>query len=100
MASITYLFSDSSSHCHRRSRYVIFIVRFLYIVTKPMFNCFCSDLSEDVQSLQRQNTDLSEDVQRLGRQNTDIMVSLQAMISAEKSRNTGFTFLHFLTTVT
>jgi hypothetical protein len=38
MASIIYLFSDSSSHCHRRSRYVIFIVRFLYIVTKPMFN--------------------------------------------------------------
>jgi hypothetical protein len=37
MASIIYLFSDSFSHCHRRSRYVLLFVRFLYIVTKPMF---------------------------------------------------------------
>jgi hypothetical protein len=33
MASIIYLFSDSSSHCHRRSRYVILFVCFLYTVT-------------------------------------------------------------------
>jgi hypothetical protein len=52
IASIIYLFSDSSSpchrrsshchrrssHCHRRSRYVIIFVCFLYIVTKPLFN--------------------------------------------------------------
>jgi hypothetical protein len=38
IVSIIYLFSDSSSHCHRRSRYVIIFVWFLYIVTKPLFN--------------------------------------------------------------
>jgi hypothetical protein len=37
MASIIYLFSDSLNHCHRRSRYVVLFVCFLYIVTKPMF---------------------------------------------------------------
>jgi hypothetical protein len=38
IVSIIYLFSDSSSHCHRRSRYVIIFVWFLYILTKPLFN--------------------------------------------------------------
>jgi hypothetical protein len=38
MASIIYLFSDSLNHCHRRSRYVVLFVCFLYIVTKPLFN--------------------------------------------------------------
>jgi hypothetical protein len=37
IASIIYLFSDSLSHCHRRSRYVVLFVCFLYIVTKPLF---------------------------------------------------------------
>jgi hypothetical protein len=37
IASIIYLFSDSLNHCHRRSRYVVLFVRFLYIVTKPTF---------------------------------------------------------------
>jgi hypothetical protein len=37
MASIIYLFSDSSSHCHHLSRYVLLLVCFLYIVTKPLY---------------------------------------------------------------
>jgi hypothetical protein len=44
MASIIYLFSDSFSPCHRRSRYVILLVCFLYIVTKPLFNQFVYSL--------------------------------------------------------
>jgi hypothetical protein len=38
-------FIDSSSHCHRRSRYVILLVRFLYIVTKPGFIVFIAESS-------------------------------------------------------
>jgi hypothetical protein len=37
MASIIYLFSDSSSPSSSASRYVVLFVCFLYIVTKPMF---------------------------------------------------------------
>jgi hypothetical protein len=48
MNYIIYLFSDSFSHCHRRSRYVILFVRFLYIVTKPMFILFIVCLSTSI----------------------------------------------------
>jgi hypothetical protein len=48
MASIIYLFSDSSSHCHRRPRYVVLFVRFILSRTylmklTPLFlYCFYS----------------------------------------------------------
>jgi hypothetical protein len=43
-------YSDSSSPCHRRSRYVILFVCFLYIVTKPLF-LFCVVLAVRVESI-------------------------------------------------
>jgi acylphosphatase len=51
MASIIYLFSDSSSPCHRRSRYVLLFVCFLYIVTKPLFNVCNTPLVGNLLSL-------------------------------------------------
>jgi acylphosphatase len=58
MASIIYLFSDSLNHCHRRSspchrrsRYVLLFVCFLYIVTKPLFNVCNTPLVGNLLSL-------------------------------------------------
>jgi hypothetical protein len=62
MASIIYLVSDSFSHCHRCSRYVILFVCFLYTVTKPLFNVCNTPLVGNLLSLTCSITEFARSV--------------------------------------